>query len=67
MNILAVHNGVSTAQDAQEGATSATILIGTRNEPWNLDELDEYAADACQGGDWAQGGEGVVADFDLDV
>jgi hypothetical protein len=52
-NILAIDNGIGTAQDAEEGATSATVLIGTCNEPWNLDELDGYPADACQGGDRA--------------
>jgi hypothetical protein len=64
---MAIDESIGTAQDAQEGSTSATILVGTRDEPWDLYELDEYPADACQGGDRAQGGEGVVADLDLDV
>ena len=58
---------VRVAEDAEQRPAAATVLVGALDQPRDLDELHEHAADPRQRGHGAQRREGVVARLDLDV
>ena len=63
----AVDDGVRGTEDAEERAATAAVVGRPADEPGDLDELDEDATDARQGGHGTERREGVVAGLDLDV
>ena len=63
----AVDDRVGRPQDAEQRPAAAAVLGRAADEPGDLDELDEHAADPGQGGDGTQRRERVVAGLDLDL
>ena len=63
----AVDDRVGRAEDAQQRAATAPVLRGARDEPGDLYELDEHAADPGQRRHRPERRERVVARLDLDL
>ena len=63
----AVDDRVGRAQDAEQRPAAAAVLGRALDQPRDLDELDEDAADPGQRRDRAQRRERVVAGLDLDL
>jgi len=65
--VMAEHDSVGATQHAEQCPTPAPALGGTLDQPGNLDELDEHAAQSRQRRDRPCGREGVVPGLDLDL
>src|SRR6185295_13523424 len=63
----AVHDGVGGAEHAEQRPAAAAVLVGALDQPRDLDQLDQHAADPGQGRHRTERGEGVVAGPDLDL
>ena len=63
----AVDDRVGRAKDAEQRPAAAAVVVGAFDQPGDLDELDEDAADPGQRRDRAERRERVVAGLDLDL
>ncbi len=63
---VAEHDRVRVPEDAEQCAPSAPVLVRAFDQAGDLDELNEDAADAGEGGNGSRRREGVVARLDLD-
>ena len=65
--VVAEDDGVGAAQHAEQRAAAAPVFACACDEPRNLDQLHEHAADARQCRHRPRGRERVVARLDLNV
>jgi len=64
---VAEHDGVRSAQDAEQRAAAATVLVRALDQSGDLDQLHEDAAYARQRRHRPRGRERVVTSLDLHV